>query len=403
MMLLKLIFFTALGLGLAFLMQNDPGYALIAYGDTAYEMPLWFLLLIVVFGFLILHSVFNATGWLFQIPSSVKAWWHAKKLEKELQSIKDAVLATHEENWTQASRVFSNVSGVAAALGKAKALHHLQEYTKRDLAFTEAHRQFPEQDYPINFVKAQCAFEQKEFEQCEKMLKDLSTANPDHLGVLHARYALYKKSEAWAELEEILPLLKANRLLGRESFDRELAHSLELQAKKATDETSLRAIFDRVPKRLYGNPDLIFAFSEKYHQLGFDESCANLLKLGLAAPFSAKLLDLFGKIKHQEPQKSKKTLLAWQKKEPGNTDLLIALARISLACKEWGQARVYYEEALAKNPDTHVFYELALLVEHLGDRDEAHRLLKASYQKDVVLPIPLPPKKLFEKRSSGMQ
>jgi len=41
-------------------------------------------------------------------------------------------------------------------------------------------------------------------------------------------------------------------------------------------------------------------------------------------------------------------------------------------------------------------------VEHLGDRDEAHRLLKASFQEKNLPAIPLPAKKLFDKPAAGM-
>jgi len=358
MLMIKLLLLIGAGVGVGYLLKTDPGYAAVAYGDWAYEMPLWFMLVTVLLGFWLFHVLLNAIGWLTHVPAFIGEWWQSRKLKQELLYYRDAYLAEAEQDWTQSAKLFSHSSSLASFIGRIKAAHHAGDRAKRDTLIGEARREFKDA-FLIDFIEAKLKLDDGELQNAKAKLIELQEQAPNHHGILSSLKTVYEKAERYHALEALLPMLKANRLLTRDAFDIAYADAFANQAKQAEDAKTVQATFSRVPRRLYTNADMMLSFTTAMKRLNIADEAAKVAELGLRHPFSAKLLDMYGHIKHSEPQKAKKKILALQKKHPENPDFLVALARLSLSCQEWGQARAFYEEALAKAPQSDAFYELA--------------------------------------------
>ncbi|MDR3490566.1 MAG: heme biosynthesis HemY N-terminal domain-containing protein [Gammaproteobacteria bacterium] len=387
-----IIFVISAWLGLC--IAEDPGFALFSYHQWSVEMPLWFaaaaLLILFYLGYLVLQ-LFNSVDFSLY---RWKNWLRWRNRYKSYSKTNRGLLELIEGNWKNAeSYLLAGIqktdSPLINLLAAAKAAHEQGAYEKRDTYLRQAHDFAPNADVAIGLTQAQLQFDQGQLEQALATLRHLRSVAPKHPVVLKLLERVYVRLGDWQELLSLLPSLrKANLITADELSHFEKNIYLEfLHAVEGKNESEIREVWDRIPRKLKTNPELVACFARQL--LNYSDAVDELdelLRKTIKSHWDPELVKLYGLLVTEKPARQLAAAEKWISLYPQQPILFLTLGNLAKRSQLWGKSKTYYETSLrlGVNPATYAAY--GDLLESLKDPVAAAQ----SYHDGLMLAVKAP-------------
>lgn len=372
-----IIFFLAIWAGVK--IAADPGYALFAYEHWTIQMPLWIAVAFLILGFILLHNLLLLIRGTGALAKKLRVWRKQRRLNASHRLTKMGLCELAEGKWASAESLLvkaiqHNQSPLINYLAAARAAQEQGEESRRDEYLRKAHESTPDSALAIGLTQAQLQFNQKQLEHSLATLRHLQHLEPENKYVLKMLKQLYEKLSDWNGILEILPELRKRKVLNTEqltNLEKEAYSELLIQLKSSASHEQLDQLWQRIPRALKRDPLLLERYVQRLIAQQRDEQAEIVIRGALKTDWQPELIRLYGLLACSPSDKQLETAESWLKQYGNSGVLLLTLGRLCLRNHLWGQARHYFESALALEPCAELYAEFGRLLEHMGQTNEA--------------------------------
>jgi HemY protein len=389
---------------------SDPGYLLIAFGDTTFETSLFALLVAVA----VLYLLLRLAMLLFRLVNPLRWFRAGKRLANRRRSGQrsrtvEGLLYLTRRNWKLAHQTLMRAnrdadSSVVNYLGAALAAFEMGEREAWVHCLNKAEQEYPSAHSTIHTLKAQLLYRSGQLEQCLAVLEMLRRTALNDEPLLRLLKEVYLELEEWQKLEEILPALFNQGIISAEQREQIEKRILSQQLRdlagrdEGEDEAALLKKLHKRWKKASSQQKADAAVVSEYAQLLFElgarEEAAKLIEQALNNHWSKQLVNRYGELDFGHASSQLLVAEHWIKSRPADADLLLCAARLAMRNQLWGKAREYYRASIKIAASATAYGELARLLRALGQEKEAEQCLEA-YQvmhadESPILPLPEP-------------
>ncbi len=373
---------------------RDPGYVLLAYGDSAVETSLWFAALLLLIVYFLIRIIVYSFSRSLAGSGALSSWVRQRKTRTARQQTVRGLLLMAEGEWQEARKLLvASADEVGSPLinylNAARAAHELGDAEGRDDLLRQAHESTPGSRFAVALTQAQLQMAVAQWEQCLATLLQLKQESPRHPQVLAMLRQCYQELADWPALIELLPVLKKEKVLPAEELTQ-----LQLVAWRsllATSSESPEAVWRRVPKDLKRASVLIGQYAQTLAADGPSDEAESAIRAGLQHIWDEELVALYGQIEANDAERQLKYAENWLKERPNDPTLLLALGRICMMNHQWAKAREYMEASLRLLRTPEVYGELGRLCTALGDAERGSEYFSQSLRTLPALPLPSAP------------
>ena len=387
--MVKLYLFSLLAIVLALLVSlylgfpGDPGYLLIAFGDTTFETSLFALLVVVIVLYLVIKLILIVFHWvnpwhLVRFGRNYKEHLRVKSRSKTIEGLLYFTRGSWESSYNLLKKGMKDTdASVVNYLAAAYAAHQQGNKDAWMNCLETAENKYPAARSTINSLKAQLLFKSNQLEQCVAVLQQMKTSSLNDASLLQLLKDVYLKLNDWVQLEKLLPVLEKNSVIdGQEAelirvrifmenlyrisnqrvdfSDMEIGMQLEKAWKKGT------AFYKHDEKIVKHYADLLFKLDQK-------EQAGKAIEAALNKSWSDELIKRYGELDFGTPHQQLLIAESWIQNRPGNAGLLVALGRLAMRNELWGKAREYFVTSIEISSTAEAHGELARLLKFLGE------------------------------------
>lgn len=384
--LLVILFCLIFSVWLGVEMARHPGYAFFAYGQWVVEMPFWFFLLGLLFVFAFFHFSLRLLAYVRHLDTAFGGWFSERRRSRALDKTHRGFLSLMEQQWSFAEKhllegIHESRNPVLNYLAAAEAAHAQKAYERSDAYFQKAYQSSPQSEVVIGLMQAKLQMEQGHYEQATATLTRLRQLAPYHAGVLRLLEKMYIRFSDWHNLLDILPALRKAKVISADQalvFEKNIyCEMLDEAERKNKSMHDVRELWSHIPKKIRLEADVL----ERYAQLlkgdkASSEEIEVLIRKVLQKGWQENLAKVYGSLTTADPMRQLSVAESWVKRYGAQHSLYLTLGRLCLRCQLWGKARHYLEEGLKQQPSSEIQFELAKLLEQLGETQLALRHYK---------------------------
>ena len=386
-----------LGLGLTRLLQQDPGYVLIAWGDVSYEMSVWTGILLLLAAFAVGSLALAIVRELRLFRRRIGAWRKGRNIDLSLSQATRGMIAYNEGYWARARKLLGQAAqrsdnSVVFYLFAARASHALGQQRDSEQMLAKAAEAGGGAATAAALTRAELQLAEGDAEACLATLLQSGDAL-NHPSGLRLQMAVYRQLGSWLQLRDLLPRLQKARILDNaEMQGLQLEVYTQLLDQCGDNEGEVANLWRTIPKLLASNESIAQSYVQALVRSGEQSTAEAFLRTALRKEWSDALVLLYGKLHTDQPEKQLDRARKWLTGREENGALLLTLGRLSLANKLWGVAREYLERSLEYRPDPETYAELGRLLVHLGKRDASlQQFQQGLLQSAPALPeLPMP-------------
>lgn len=380
-LIIGLLFLIILVLLAVLVVQKDPGFMLIQYGDFSLETSLAFGIVILVAAGVVLQIILRIGFSFIRLPRSMRARKQRRRTEKARRLLNQGLIDLAEGRFSQSETTLVKLIDYAETplinyLAAARAAQQLGRYDQRDNYLKSAHDANPEAEVAIGVTQAELQLTAQQSERALATLTHLRTIVPKHDYILKLLGRVYFQIEDWSRLCELLPEIRKKQLFNDDKLSEfeTRAYVGCLNQAVITEGDSLDKVWSRIPKTHQTGADLLLRYIELAEMHAEDtRQVEQLLVKSINQQWDPRLVDFYGRLKVDDTSAQLAVAEKWLQ-EYGNSDLLLlALGRICIRLKLWGKAQNYLEASIGIKPQAQACLELAELLEReeLDQRDKA--------------------------------
>jgi HemY protein len=380
------------GIGVAGLIEREPGYVLIAFAGTTIEMSLWTATVIALLAFAALYCfarlALHLMGLLAFLAGrnkriSMLSRWMNVRQNRQLRRANRGLISFLEGRWPEARRLLVKSASRSQTplvnyLLAARASHELGENDEAERYLDLASGSDEELSLPVALVQAELQIEARQLEQSLATLTRILNKSPGHPAALKLLVRVYEQLADWPKLAELLPELSRRKVFnGQQLMELEEIVYHALLSKAAVPGSSdaaaeMEDIWQRMPRNLVRNPCTIVLYAKLLSRVGANNKSEKVLRLFLQREWSNAVVHQYGLTSGGDPAKRLLLAESWLKERTNNADLLLCLGRLSLMNKLWGKAKEYFEASLSLDERGETFAELGRLCAHLGEHQRSN-------------------------------
>ena len=143
---------------------------------------------------------------------------------------------------------------------------------------------------------------------------------------------------------------------------------------EATDANALADAWDRLPKGVRSEPEVVTAYTERAIALRWDDAALKAMEQALDARWDEALAARYGALPVDGRNEQRRgNLERWLQAHPSSPALSLALARIERSEGRWPQAEAHLHRALAQGAGSDAWEEFGHGFAEVGDMDLAQR------------------------------
>lgn len=370
----------AVGVGFVTLLEQDPGYVLIAVGRTTVEMTLWIGIAIVVAAFIGLYVLLRVVLGGRRLPRRVGGWLDGRNLRLSHSRISRGMIAFIEGRWEQARKVLVK----AAARSDSPLLYYLMaaraSQALGDDRSVEKYLRLAEQstsgsELAVGLTQAELQVAKGQLEQALATLVRVRAVSAGHPVALKLQMQVYEGLEDYEQLRQLLPELRHATVLdetGQRELARRVYRQLLLRRAQGDDAVaSLQSLWQQMPRELQDDAVLAESYARALIAAGDEHRAERFLRRFLGKQFDDRLVHLYGVVRGEDPHEQLLVAETWLPQRNNNAELMLCLGRLSLLNQLWGKAREYFEASsrLAHLPEAYA--ELGRLLARLGERERS--------------------------------
>ena len=376
----------ALGGLIGYLMREDPGYILIAWGDRALEMSLWVglaAILLVVLAWLILRRL-----------GQLLLWLKPDRRAQGVQQLEKGILAFLELKLGKAKRHLSHGEAHSPLpwvnqLLLARIAQAEKDYPTVAEWLDKATQENPHMELASGLLLVLSAYESRQLDLALAHAKRLEQNHPDNPFVLRLLRDIHLRLEDWTALMALQPRLIKTGRRKAEAWQIDMVNGLMAQ-RPANAGSKLQKWWKQLTQAQQKDPELRYAYLKALVKLEYPHVALSALEQALNREWDSRLLTLYSQL-DTEPRERLKQAESWLKKHPRDARFLLALGRLCLQEGLWGKAHDYFREGLALEALPELQLELARLEFALGQDEDSHGRLQILSEQVLDLPVlPLP-------------
>lgn len=380
---------------LAWLVQQESGYVLIAIGTTTIEMNLWGTVLLLLGLLLVIYLLKHAV-------SSLRGLAQLKQVRQRRLRVQTArgFMQYMEGRWDSARKLLEKSAARAQIptlnyLAAANAAYEQGDYPAVSHLLDRADILASGEDLAVGITRARLSLRSGHYQQALAELQPLVARAAKHPYVLRLQEQAYRGLRDWHSLERLLPQCQRNKAYSKAEFFalqvevyEQLLH--EITAQCEVDSGAMRAdVWQEIPSQIKYTVQIVVAYAKYLAVQNEVDKAEKLLRKAINRHWDDRLVVCYGEIAASDSLRQLGTAESWLADHDDNAQLLMALGLLSKRAELWGKARDYLESALTLSPDPVIYIELAQLLSRLGEADKSsecyrHGLLAAVESKQLV-------------------
>ncbi|WP_070989490.1 heme biosynthesis HemY N-terminal domain-containing protein [Halofilum ochraceum] len=388
-LLLITILLLAAAVGGAVMLQQYPGYVYLEVGLWTVETTLAFLIAALVLAFVLLYIVLRLLGLVVRTPRALRRGSYGRRTERSRRGLTRGLIEMAEGRWGQAEKILTrhapdSDTALLHYLAAARAAQQAGAYERRDNYLKAAIEANPEADVAVSLTQAELQLAHHQTEHALATLNRLRGLAPQHSYVLKLLARLYAETEDWESLSELVPELRSRKVLARERIDMlERAAALGRLSERGMDGAAIKAVHESLSRRMRDDPDIVLAYAERLMNVDGNETAEKQVRHVLGRQWDERLARCYGRIRCEEPQRQLEHAEAWLKEHGRSAMLLLTLGRLCVRNRLWGKGRIYFESSIGIEPRAETYFELANLLDELGEFGPAREQYRTGLAKAV--------------------
>ncbi|MFV0477556.1 MAG: heme biosynthesis HemY N-terminal domain-containing protein [Parahaliea sp.] len=401
---MRILFILALfallaGVGVVALIENDPGYVMVAFGNYTIETSFWIAALAVLVLALLFYSIIRLVRRLLGGRQALKR--QRRRRSSELTN--NGLVSFIEGNWSRSRRQLLRGARHSDApllnyLVAARASHKLDDQDRMRKYLGEAERNIKaDTGIAVDLTQAEIKLDAGQFEQAAATLVRARRNAARHPYVLALLYRAYMGLEDWDALSELLPDLERHRILSdgqlhglkRQVYMRRLQVAAQAHGDGAV--ALLQQRWQELTNSWRQDHDLQRAYIALLITLDAHEEAGQICIRMLKDNWDAELVRLYAFVQAADASKQLMQAESWLNEHSQDAQLLLCLGRLAARNELWGKTRDYLERSYHLQPSAEVCAELGRLLGALGESSISARYYEEGLLRDVSLPtLPMP-------------
>lgn len=392
-LLVIFLFILLAATSIALVVQEDPGFVMLNYGDWTLETSLAVLLAAVILGYGAFYFLLRLLLFVLRLPRHLREYSRTRRADHARRSLNKGLIELAEGRWSTAERLLTRHAAdsdnpLINYLSAARAAQQLGAHAHRDEYLRLAHEHTSEADIAVGLTQAELQLAHKQSEQALATLTRLHALSPRHAYVLKLLARLYEQLGDWEQLAAVLPELRRRKVLSEDQLD-EIERAayvgrLELATRKS-EPAALEAVWEAMPKPLREDDQMFLRYIQalRYKEAALSNA-EQLLRTRLDKHWNEDLIRIYAELELADPARQLQHAELWLKEHAHSPGLLYTLGRLCVRNRIWGKARSYYEASIGISPSVVAYLELGeLLEQHIGDPDTA----RDCYRKGLELAL----------------
>jgi len=390
-----------LGVGIVAVIETDPGYVLVAYGNYTIETSLWIGVLVLALFTLGVYLLLRLIRRLLGGQQSLASWIGGRRTRAASRLTTRGLISFIEGNWSRARRQLLRGAKNSEApllnyLMSARASYRLNEADKMREYLGAAEDAESEAGIAVELTQAELRLRSGKYEQALATLVRARRNAGRHPYVLDLLHQAYYGLRDWPELAALLPELKKYKVLSAqalESLEREIYTEM-LAASAAADDNgeALRQAWQKMPAALKQDASVLHSYIALLVKGGNHAAAEKVIPRALKQNWDSRLVREFGYVQGEDSARQLAQAESWLSAHTDDAQLLLCLGRLAAREKLWGKARDYFESSYRLERSAEVCAELGRLLVALGEPKVAAAYFREGLQlKETGLPeLPMP-------------
>ena len=274
-----------LGVSAVTLIEIDPGYELVAYGNYTVETSLWVGSLMLIVFTLLVYIAVRLTRKLLAGKNSVSGWLGLRKSRKGVHLSNRGLINFIEGNWSKSRRQLLRGAKAGEApllnyLIAARASYQLNDVDGMRSYLAAAEDAESDAGVAVEITQAELKLSAGQYEEALAALVRARKNAGRYPRVLNLLQQAFLGLADWKSLAELIPELKKHSVMQESDLSalEKTAHShifsLSLQAK---DASAIHKSWSALPQGLKGEPELMHGYLSALVKLGENEEAGRLI------------------------------------------------------------------------------------------------------------------------------
>lgn len=389
------------GVGIVAVIETDPGYVLVAYGNYTVETSLWVGIVILALFTLAVYLVLRLIRRLLAGQASLSSWIGGRRARASSRLTTRGLISFIEGNWTRARRQLlrgakNSEAPLVNYLMSARASYRLNEPDKMREYLGAAEDAEAEAGIAVELTQAELRLHSGKYEQALATLVRARRNAGRHPYVLDLLHRAYYGLKDWPELVALLPELKKYKVLPEEvleKLEREVyTEMLSASARGDDSGEALRQAWQTMPAALKQDASILNKYVALLVQGGHHAAAEKVIPRALKQSWNSGLVREFGYVVGSDSARQLAQAESWLPAHTEDAQLMLCLGRLAAREKLWGKARDYFESSYRLERSAEICAELGRLLVALGEPKVAAAYFREGLQlKETGLPeLPMP-------------
>lgn len=383
-----------LGAILANILATDPGYVAIRVAGHLIEMSAVTFVLVLVAAYFLVRLLLRAL--------KARSLWKRSQLERRRdrarRALSRAILEVAQGEWETAESTATRYIGdaeypMAHYLVAARAAELQGSATRRDEWIARALDLPAESHAPALIMQAELLLKHNQLQAAQTALEQLDARGEQNARGLLLLARIHRQTGDWERLKELEPRLRATRGIATAVADETVAQIYIDRLKAAgssRDAAGLAAAWREMPKSLAKRADIVVAYAKAAMMCRDHASAEKQLRELLEAQWDESAVQAYGELEPEEPLATLDRAESWLAAHQDDAALLLACARLAIRAELYGKARSFLETSLAIRPRLETYQLLADMLEQLGERERAMKVLHDGLARAIGRKAKLP-------------
>ncbi len=383
-----------LGAILANILASDPGYVAIRAAGHLIEMSAVTFVLLLIAGYFVVRLLLRVL--------KARSLWKTSQLERRRErarrALERAILELARGEWENAESTATRFIGdaeypMAHYLVAARAAELQASTTRRDEWLARALDLPAESHAPALIMQAELLLKHNQVQAAQAALEQLDSRGEQNARGLLLLARVHRQTGDWEKLKALEPRLRATRGIQTAVAD-DTVVQVYLDRLKAAgeerDENALASAWKEMPKSLAKRADVVVAYARAAMVCRDHASAERELSELLDTQWDEAAVQAYGELETEDALSTLDRAENWLASHEEDPTLLAACARLAMRAELYGKARSFLETSLAIRPRLETYQLLADLLEQLGERERALKVLHEGLARAIGRKAKLP-------------
>ncbi len=338
--------------------SGQAGYVIIGLGDWVIETSLYVIMMFVAALFVSLNLGFLLTWRAARLPDTIKRRNLAQRMKRSEEALTQGYIETIEGKWERAERTLIRHASDSTLplinyLVAARAAHIRGAPEQREDYLARARKETAQVDLAVHLLRADLLLETHDDAEALEYLNEINRTHANHPLVLRMLREGYERTRDEEALHYLIPSLREAKLYPEadlRALEARVYRTL-LEKRAATLDASLiREVWRWVPQHVQIHDEVVGVFCRGMINAGFGMEVEEQLRLALGREWSPEMLELYGRIEAEDPQRQLQHVQEWLGPHREDPALFALLARLAMKVGQEARAIEFARTSLSLQP-----------------------------------------------------